>query len=308
MPFVYHGGVRELLRLARAANPTLPADLSESNCYFPKLSAVAEEAEVVLAGKYGKGVSGYRTLSYQRLSLAKLFKGGTVRVGVVELKPLHELLGDIYESTGFAFDVTDLVPVTFDQEQTLPCKVLLKAAVTSFIYFDEVEIELVARLPRLKEVVLQRDVTVETAGVVTSETRERAEFLTFGIDYTSKRNELSAITPGSMLWSDPGSEEALRCNALYDALNAIDHLPWRTTAENVAWTLNGARVVYNERVGYYDPTWWDVDDIRRPNPRYDRVLVVVFEQDTTGPSGFYGSAMFIHYNSQLDNEVTNGNS
>lgn len=308
MPFVYHGGAEELLRLARAANPSLPTDLSPANCYFPKLTANAEEAEVVIAGKYGRGVSGYRTLSYQRLSLAKLFKGGQVRVGVVYLKPLHELLGDIYESTGFAFDVTDLVPVEFDAEQTLPCKVLLKAAPTSFIYFDEVEIELVARSPRLKEVILERDLSIETSGVNTTVERQRAEFLTFGIDYTSKRNELTAISLGSMLWTDPASAEAMRCNALYDALNAIDQLPWLTTSDPQPWTLNGARVVYNGRVDYYDPTWWDVGDIRRPNPRYDRVLVVVFEQDTTGPSGFYGSAMFIHYNSQLDNEVTNGNS
>lgn len=308
MPFVYHGGVKELLRLAREANPTLPTDLSENNCYFPKMTATDEEAEVVIAGKYGLGVSGYRTLNYQRLSLEKLFKGGGVKVGVVELKPLHELLGDIYESTGFAFDVTDLVPVTFNSEQTLPCKVLLKAASTSFIYFDEVEIELVDRRPRLKELVSKHDVTIDTAGVVTTASRQRAEFLTFGIDYTTKRDELSKISLGSMFWTNQASEEALRCNALYDALNSIDQLPWLSTVEHLPWSLNGARVVYNGRVDQYDPTWWGIGDIRQPNPRFDRVLVVVFEQDTTGPTGFYGSAMFVHYNSQIDNEVTDGNS
>lgn len=304
MPFVNHGGTKELLRLTRAANPTLPGDLTEANCYFPKMTAVEEDAQVILAGKYGKGVCGYRTLNYRRLSLQKLFGFGQARVGVLELKPLHELLGDIYEATGFAFDVTDLVPVVFEPTQTLPCKVLLKAAPTSFIYFDEVEIELIERRPTLKEAISQRELTIETQGVTTTSERQRAELVTFGIDYTSKRDALREISVGSLLWTDPESEEALRCNALYDALNTIDHLPWQSTAAVHPWSLNGATVVYNGSVSAYDPLWWNADDIRRPNPRFDRVLVVVFERDTTGPSGFYGSAMFIHYNSPLDNEVS----
>ena len=308
MSFVYYGGVRELFRLAHEANPTLPVKLSETNCFIPKIVATEEAATATFAGRYGMGVKGYVDVNYTRLNLAKLFAGYRPKVGVLAPKSLFELLGDIYEATGFAFDPVDLVPVTPPADQTLPWVVRLKAANTSPIYFGEAEVEFVLRKERLREVVLERSLDVSLSGVPDDAVHQRAEFVTFGIDYSMRANELLAITAGPMGWTVAEGEAYDRCVALEYALNTVDRLPWKTAAGPLAWTLNGARVVYNGPVRGYDPVWYNSSDIRSPNSRFDRVLVVSFEQDVTGPSGFYGSVMFIHYNTEIDNEVPDGNS
>ena len=308
MSFVYYGGVRELFRLAHAANPTLPVSLSETNCYIPKIVANQEEATATFAGRYGLGVRGYVDVQYSRLDLAKLFAGYTPKVGILATKPLHELRADIYEATGFAFDIVDLEPVAVPEGQTLPWRVRLKAASTSPLYFGEAEVEFVQRKEYLREAIDMRDLELELAGVVDNATNARAELVTFGVDYSMRASELMAITTGSMAWTEVGSPEHSRCLALEYALNTVDRLPWKTVAGPMAWTLNGARVVYNGPVRGYDAAWYSSTDIRSPNTRYDRVLVVSFEQDVTGPTGFYGSAMFIHYNTEIDNEVPDGNS
>lgn len=308
MSFVYYGGVRELFRLAHAANPTLPVNLSETNCYIPKIVATEEEATATFAGRYGMGVKGYVDVDYTRLNLAKLFAGYRPKVGILAPKSLFELLGDIYEATGFAFDPVDLEPVVPVESQTLPWVVRLKAANTSPIYFGEAEVEFVLRKERLFEVVSERNLDLSLSGVPSVDERTRAEFVTFGIDYSMRAVELLALTPGSMEWTVAEGENYDRCVALEYALNTVDRLPWKTATGPLAWTLNGARVVYNGPVRGYDPHWQNSSDIRSPNSRFDRVLVVSFEQDVTGPAGFYGSVMFIHYNTEIDNEVPDGNS
>lgn len=308
MSFVYYGGVRELFRLAHAANPTLPVNLSETNCFIPKIVATDEDAVATFAGRYGMGVKGYVDASYRRLDLAKLFAGYRPKVGILAPESLFELLGDIYEATGFAFDPVDLEPVVPVEGQSLPWVVRLKAANTSPIYFGEAEVEFVLRKERLFEVVSERDVDLTLAGVPSTDERQRAEFITFGVDYSMRAPELLAITPGTMEWTVAEGEAHERCIALEYALNTVDRLPWKTATGPLAWTLNGARVVYNGPVRGYDPIWYNSSDIRTPNSRFDRVLVVSFEQDVTGPTGFYGSVMFIHYNTEIDNEVPDGNS
>ena len=300
MSFTEFGGVEELFWLTRKANPTIPGNIDANTCYFPKLVAVEELATVTIAGKYGSGVRGYRELDYTRLDLAKLFKGGPFKVGILEPKPLYDLFGDIYEHTGFRFDVTDLEPVVPPQGQTLPWRVKLKAARTSFIYYGEVEIEFVERRKYLSEVVLSKEQSLVLEGAVHTAARQRAELMTFGVDYTNKATELTSVATGVL--------DLAKATSLKDVLNEIDQLPWVANASSIAWNLNGAKVVFNGRVKDFTPTWWNANDVRRPNGRYDRVLVIDFIANNTGATGFYGSCMFIHYNSPLDNEVLNGNS
>lgn len=308
MSFTSYGGVRELFRLVRKANPSLPVELTEENCYVPVRGGSGELASAKLAGKYRSGVRGYRDVSYQRLDLGKLFKNTIPQIGITEEKPLFELLADIYYATGFAFDQTDLEPVGTGSFDGFPWKVRLKAASTSLVYFGEAEVEFIARKQRMAEAVLQKDLEPAIEGVVYDGVRDRAELITFGIDYTSRATVLTAFPLGSLAWSGVDNPVEALCAQLADTLNDIDRLPWKYVEGPNAWTLNGANVVYNGKVADYNPTWWGVDDIRRPNDRYDRVMVVVFEQDTTTPAGFYGSAMFIHYNTEIDNEVPDGTS
>lgn len=300
MSFTEFGGANELFWLARKANPTVPATLNQSTCYFPKLVTAEELATVTMAGKYGSGVRGYVELDYTRLDLAKLFKNGPMKIGVREAKPLLALLDDVYESTGYRFDVTDLVPVLPPEGQTLPWRITLKAAKTSFIYYGEVEVEFVQRKAFMGEVVLTRELDPVLAGFTSTAARERAEFATFGVDYTAANDLLGIVSLGLL--------DLTKAAVLKDVLNSVDHLPWTSNAAPAPWNLRGATVRYNGKVSDYDATWQSSNDIRRPNSRYDRVLVVDFNTDATGATGFYGSAMFVHYNSPLDNEVLDGNS
>lgn len=300
MSFTEFGGANELFWLARKANPTVPATLNQSTCYFPKLVTAEELATVTMAGKYGSGVRGYVELDYTRLDLAKLFKNGPMKIGVREAKPLLALLDDVYESTGYRFDVTDLVPVLPPEGQTLPWRITLKAAKTSFIYYGEVEVEFVQRKAFMGEVVLTRELDPVLAGFTSTVARERAEFATFGVDYTAANDLLGIVSLGLL--------DLTKAAVLKDVLNSVDHLPWTSNAAPAPWNLRGATVRYNGKVSDYDATWQSSNDIRRPNSRYDRVLVVDFNTDATGATGFYGSAMFVHYNSPLDNEVLDGNS
>ena len=105
-----------------------------------------------------------------------------------------------------------------------------------------------------------------------------------------------------------GLLDLTKAAVLKDVLNSVDHLPWTSNAASVPWNLRGATVRYNGKVSDYDTAWQSSNDIRRPNSRYDRVMVVDFNTDATGATGFYGSVMFVHYNSPLDNEVLDGNS
>lgn len=306
MSFISSGGEKALFQLVKAANPTLPVKLNEDNCYFPKKTGIAEAATALLAGKYGTGVRGYRELKYTRLDLGKLFKNQVIKIGIVEPKPVFELLEDIYTATGYAFETTDLEPLAPPNGQTLPWRATLKAANTSFIYFGQAEVEFVKRPLRLSDIVFDREVDVNLQGVVDDGSRARAELFTFGIDYTSVGPVLAGLREGSLSWTDNTSPEHQKAETLITALNAIDRLPWKNVVGPNPWTVNGARIVYSGRVDSYDPTTLGIGDIRRPNQRYDRVLVVSFESDTTGATGFYGSAMFIHYNTESDNEVPNG--
>lgn len=303
MAFTEYGGADELFWLARKANPTIPATLNQSTCYFPKLVTADELATVTMAGKYNSGVRGYAELDYTRLDLAKLFKNGPVKIGVLAAKPLLDLLEDIYLSTGYRFDKTDLVPVTPTVEQTLPWRVTLKAAKTSFIYYGEIEVELVSRKAFLTEAMLVRDVdaVLEWNPGYSTNPNKRAELLTFGVDYTNKHAELSAFELGVM--SQPSAE------VMRDILNDIDQLPWKADTGAGGWGLTFAAVVFNGKTEDYDPVWWGSADIRRPNPRYDRVLVIDWTVNYAGGLGFCrGTSAFIHYNSPLDNEVLDGNS
>lgn len=303
MAFTEYGGADELFWLARKANPTIPATLNQSTCYFPKLVTADELATVTMAGKYNSGVRGYVELDYTRLDLAKLFKNGPMKIGVLTAKPLLELLDDIYLSTGYRFDVTDLVPVTPAADQTLPWRVVLKAAKTSFIYYGEVEVELVSRKEFLTEAMSVRDIdaVLEWNPGYSINANKRAEILTFGVDYTNKHKELATFELGNM---NQSTAEVMR-----DILNDIDQLPWRADPGSTDWGLTGATVVFNGKPEDYDPVWWGSADVRRPNRRYDRVLVIDWTVNWSGGISFcHGTSAFIHYNSPLDNEVLDGNS
>jgi len=298
MGFTNYRGVNQLFHMARNANPTLPAALNESTCYFPKLTANGDQASALLAGRYGSGVRGYKWLNYTRLDLAKVFAGPIPKIPAETLADLHSLLYDLYYATGFAFDETDLEQVALPANQQFPWSVTLKASAGSFLFHGQTTVEFVHGNAKLFYLVANRTLDVSCQSFVETASRARAELYTFGIDYTTNQSKLVSVPTGSLTWSTAGSDVELRCSALASALNDIDRLPWKSQLGNNAFNLNGAQVVYNGLVSGYKPTG---TDFRFPNPKYDRVMVVSFLTDNTTASGFYGSLMFIHYNTDTDN-------
>jgi len=300
MPFVYYGGVNELFRLVHLANPTLPTKLNQNNTYVAKLTSQAEAATATLAGRYGSGVKGLRDVKYHRLDLAKLTKNLTLQVKVNEPKAVLDALLEIFESTGLAFAHSDLVPVSLPANQTLPYRTTLKAASTSLVYYGQCEVEFVYGPVTLVNLVQSRELALTLEGVPGSSAHQRAEWETFGADYTSIADKLLAVTLGTLDWAVEGNATHQVALALAYDLNSIDGLPWATGATDL-WTLKGAVVRYNGRTNAYDDAWYSSLNIRRPNTRFDRVLVIDFPHDNS-TAGLYGSTAFIHYNTHL-NEV-----
>lgn len=305
MSFVKYLAEEQLFHLARLANPTFPSKFSSETLYIPRVVHDVNHSVALFVGRYGAGVKGQTQVTYQRLDLAKLFLGGPLRINTDTIGSIHSMLDSLYFSTGFAFDVTDLEDQTPPVNQTLPWRVTLKATPGSFLYYGEVEVEFVYAAPKLFNLVLQTQLTPTLASITPTASRQRAELYTFGIDYTSVQERLKALPVGSLSWSVAGSQAQLNCTELADALNDIDRLPWKSQVAAVDFNLQGATIVYNGKTKDYVPT---AGDLRIPNTRFDRVLVVSFVSDTTGSTGFYGSSMFIHYNLDTDNEVPNGNS
>lgn len=305
MGFVNYLAEQQLFHLARLANPTFPGKFSSETLYIPEVTHADDHSSALFAGRYGSGVKGYVEVTYQRLDLAKVFGSGPLRVGAASIGSVHSLLDSLYYSTGFAFAPVDLEDTEPPADQTFPWRVTLKALPGSFLYYGSVEVEFVSEPTRLYSIVGARNLDLELASIAHTATRERAELCTFGIDYTSVQERLKAIPVGSLSWDTTGSASELVCTELADALNDIDRLPWKSQVGSLQFNLNGASVLYNGPVKDYTPVG---GDLRIPNSRFDRVVVVSFANDTTGPTGFYGSSMFVHYNTDTDNEVPDGNS
>lgn len=302
MPIVYYGGINEVFRLVHLANPTLPIKLNRDNAYLAKWTLNGEATTATLAGKYGSGVRGYVDVTYRRVDLAKIFAGLVPKIGLYQPLPLLDCLAEIFETTGLAFSHEDLVPVAVPTNQTFPYRVRLTATPNSPVYYGSAEVEFVAGHQLLQSIVLNHQLVVDL-DAVDGNGHQRAELLSFGIDYSAQATALKNIATGSLSWTTDGDSVHQRALALAYALNAVDEYPWVATKTANAYTLYGAVVAYNGLTSQYDPNLLGVQDFRSPNTRYDRVLVLRFASDTTTATGPYGSALFVHYNTQTDNEV-----
>lgn len=302
MPLVYYGGINEVFRLIHLANPTLPVKLNRNNAYLAKWEIDGEATIATIAGKYGHGVRGYQEVSYDRVDLAKLLRGFVPKIPVNKPKALHDCLAELFEYLGLAFGQEDLVPFVPPAQQTLPYRVTLTATPTSPVYFGSADVEFIEGPALLQGLVLSKDLDVDLSAV-DGTGRQRAELLSFGIDYTSQATALTQTQIGSLTWSADGDSAHQSVLALAYALSEIDGYPWVANKTPSPYTLYGASVLYNGKVSGYESTLLGVTDFRSPNPRYDRVLVVRFDSDTTTATGPYGSVLFVHYNTLTDNEV-----
>lgn len=301
MAFINNPGFQTLSRLIKAANPTIQVTPDANNSYLAKATYVDEQASGLFAGKYGSGLAGYVDLTWRRLDIAKLFPSDWAKVYITEKKPLHDLLDDIYRSTGYRFGVEDI------QNQSLvgadfPYIATIKAVEGNPIYFGEAVVTFVNRKYRLDEVVQQSELTPQLSYVQSVGGRQRAEYVTYGLDYTPVGATLLANYPtGKILdWTVDGSQAQLDTLALASLLRSVDTLPWKAVNETNVWTLSGGKVAYNGPTKDFNNALLDP---RTPNDAYDNVMVIDFVTDRNGPSGWYGSALFVHYNTL---EVSDG--
>lgn len=278
MGIINHNGIDQLLVDARKENQWLPHGALTQNIRVSDVEVVNGKASGIFSGRYGSGYEGFTRVTYNVIDLATLFKGKPLTVGVLEPKPLYELLDDIYCYTGIKFGTGDIENQEPGHE--LPYTVKLKAKPLSAAYTGEVDITFQQREKRMDEVVIRDDYSVELRAFDTNVTdRARGEHITYGTDYTAAVNALKTFATGTLT--------ADSANTLSQILTSVDELPWTNTATPGFWSLLNCNVVYNGGV-------LGVESVI-PNLRFTHVMIVDMCVDH-GSGDMYGSKLYIHYN------------
>lgn len=278
MGIITHTGLDQLLVEARKENPWLPHGALTQNIRLSDVSIKDGKATGIMSGRYGSGYDGFVNVTYHTIDIGKLFAGKPLVVGIVEPKPIHELLEDIYSYTGIKFGTGDIENI--EPEHELPYTTKIKAKSTSAVYIGETAITFQKREQRLDEVITRGDYSVDfRAFDQSSPDRARGEHFTYGTDYTTIVNALSGITVGTL--------DAIAATALATNLNAVDDRPWTPSDTTDLWSLLGANVIYNGPVLAYNGV--------QPNLDYTHVIVVDMVVDR-GPGSLFGSKLYIHYN------------
>lgn len=278
MAIINHSGIDQLLVVARKENPWLPHGATTQNIRVTDVTVADGKATGIFSGRYGSGYEGFARVSYSTIDLSKLFASKPLVVGVLEPKPLHELLDDIFRYTGINFGVGDIENQEPGHE--LPYTTTLRAKPLSAAYTGEVSITFQQRQMRIDEVITRDDYSVvfRTPGASNTD-RARGEHFTYGTDYTTVVDALKSFPVGILT-----TENA---TALAQTLNTVDGLPWVATEAEGFWSLLNNNVVFNGPALAYEGV--------EPNLRFTHVIVVDMIADN-GPGDLHGSKLYIHYN------------
>lgn len=286
----------ELFALIKRDN-NLPIEMDDSNCVVSAVTAVtgAKNTTAKITGIKYSGLRGSRTVSYNRIDLAKLFLNSRPLVHVPEdmQRDVKEAAIYIAEKLGIFVTSEDIEsqPITFDAQLGVFYGTLKMVAGhpiyigQQLVYFEGIKLD-------LDSLVVNRDVNSIVDNSIHETNKICLALVTYGYDYTAIAATLSKLV-------DQGVGKAAvipvaLAKELARELSRVDGLPWVYHNGPMPFNLYGASVMRNV-APYYDAT----PGFKGPQHdlRYDRIATIYLatSYSTNTGSATNGWGAMFHY-------------
>lgn len=224
-----------VLAAAMRENPELAGQLTISNCFVYKYGAFSPtKGSCTIKGRYGLGIRSKVSVKYTKLDLVTMLIGLVPTVNVSGAASTVALLPAINARYGFDLKPEEIVDRPLEEDGT---KAVIEVLPTCSLYKGTVTFAVGPQPVSLDTLVVERSVDIKI-DVWPSGDRINGSTLSLGHDYTAVAMQLGSISGDVLADAD--------ATALAGWLKSIDNVPWTATA-NSAYSLMGAKVVYNGR-------------------------------------------------------------